>query len=276
MVTQPAVAQTKKPEKAAKKSAKKPAEDERPKIDVEQLRRDLDSGDEAKIIAALETAKTAEAQAAEVGGICDGVLRRGATVKVSLKAFETAGALKQEASSAAVAPYVRHRDAELRRAATRTLLKTRGSEAVRALRLALRSPDASVRDAAASGLGELGAKEAIPDLFQALDHNVAAAASAIGQMCSPDQCGELASRVGKLPFSIMMTGLEQVLFRPAPEVSDDYKVELIGRLRELGTPEARRFMQEVSERWPEDGSAKVRQALEAAVRSGGSSGGKSQ
>ena len=149
------------------------------------------------------------------------------------------------------------------------LIKTKGPEAVKALRQALRSTDAVVRGTAATGLGALGAKEAVADLFGALDKNVGEAAASIGQLCAGSECDKLLERVGKQPFEIMSSGFDQLLFRPAAEVPDDQKIRVVGRLRELGTKEAGAFLADVAERWPKDWSAKVKQALDAAVRAVG-------
>jgi hypothetical protein len=64
-------------------------------------------------------------------------------------------------------------------------------------------------------------------------------------------------------------GLEQVLFRPPEQISDQHKLQTIARLRELQTSEARRFLRSVLERWPTDGSATVRAALASAARGDG-------
>ncbi len=133
----------------------------------------------------------------------------GASVKVLVRAIDVCGALKQQSSSAPIAPYFRHRTPDVRRAAVKALLKTRGPVAVKALRAALRSPDAQVRGISASGLGALGAKEALPDLFNALGHNVGEAAGSIGQLCSKKECEKFANLLGKHAFDIMTSGFDQ-------------------------------------------------------------------
>ncbi len=42
-------------------------------------------------------------------------------------------------------------------------------------------------------------------------------------------------------------------------------MKIIGRVRELGTMEANKFLKDVQSRWPKDGSARVKQSLEQAV-----------
>ncbi len=246
----------------AKKAAPKP-------VDAAKIKKELESGDEARMLEAL-----AEVEAAEQGGKpalphIEKLLSSGSGLKVLVRAIEVLGGLEQQSSSKVIAPYVQHRTADVRRAACKALIKTRGPAAVTALRRALRSSDPSVRGTAASGLGSLGAKEALPDLFTALDLKVAEASAAIGQLCADKDCQKFWGRMGKLPFDVMTSGCDQILFRPTKDISDNLKLELIGILRELGTKDAGAFLSDVSERWPEDGSKKVKQALEAAVRASG-------
>jgi HEAT repeat protein len=246
-------------------AAKKPKSDA-PKLDLARIKAALESGDEKQIMPALEELEHAGESAKEAAPLVEALLRQGSSAPVLEKALAAAGALKQQSSSAPVAPYVRHRTPEVRRSAAKVLIKTKGPEAVKALRQALRSTDAVVRGTAATGLGALGAKEAVPDLFGALDKYVGEAAASIGQLCAGAECDKLLERIGKQPFEIMSSGFDQLLFRPAAEVPDDQKIRVVGRLSELGTKEAGAFLADVAERWPKDGSAKVKQALDAAVR----------
>ena len=56
-----------------------------------------------------------------------------------------------------------------------------------------------------------------------------------------------------------------MLFRPAADVSDDIKVKVVGRVRELGTGEANRFLRDVQTKWPKTWSQRVKQAIDQAV-----------
>ena len=94
----------------------------------------------------------------------------------------------------------------------------------------------------------------MPDLFLALDHRVNEAASSIGMLCAAAECEKLATRVGKIPFDVISAGVEQALFRS--DVPDDTKIKLIGRIRELGTQEANKFLRDTVKKWPAKGSAR--------------------
>jgi hypothetical protein len=115
-------------------------------------------------------------------------------------------------------------------------------------------------------LGALRAKDAVPDLFVALDHKVNEAAASIGQLCNPEQCEQLAGKLGKLSFDVVASGLDQVLFRPTAEVTDDEKIKVLGHLREMGTQDANKFLKDTQSRLSKQTSARIKQALEQAVK----------
>ncbi len=242
------------------------------KLDLGKIKADLESGDSARMTAALEAIQASGDAAA--APLVDKLLKKGASTSVLVSALGAAAALKQTASSAAVAPYVKHRTADVRRAATKALIKTKGPDAVKALRDGLRSSDAQVRGVSATGLGSLGAKDALDDLFTALAHNVGEAAAAVGQLCEPKQCEKFAALTGKHPFDIMSSGFDQILFRPEKEMPDDQKIRIVGRCRELGTKESGKYLADVQSRWPKEWSRRVKQAIDGAVKAtGGSAGG---
>ena len=71
--------------------------------------------------------------------------------------------------------------------------------------------------------------------------------------------------MGKLPFDVVTSGLDQILFRAdAPE---DLKLKVIGKLVELGTAESNKFLKEVDKRMKKAGSPRLRTAVEQAVKS---------
>jgi hypothetical protein len=117
------------------------------------------------------------------------------------------------------------------------------------------------------------AHEAIGDLFAALDRNVPEAAVSIGMLCADAECDRLAEKLGHLPFDVVTTGLDEVLLRPPSEVTDDLKVKIVGRLRELGTAEVHHFLKRVAARWPARGSKRVRVSIDQGVLATASSPG---
>ncbi len=225
----------------------------------------LKSDDGEQIKAALDEARMAGKGATSVAPLVALLLQKGVPYPLAEAALDTLGDIESESSSPVIAWYARHRNQAVRRAAVKALVHTRGAIASKTLRTALSDNDAGVRGMAATGLGALKARDAVGDLFAALDHRVNEAAASIGQLCSPSECDDLAGRMGKLPFDIVTSGLDPILFRPSTEVSDDAKVKLVGKIRELGTADANRFLRDVQKRWPATGSQRIRQAIDQGV-----------
>lgn len=248
------------------KPGDKPKAGAAPRADLEALKKQLE-GSEEEAIKALQS--IGESESTEAGPLVGALLGRGGSEKVIQEALTTSGKLKLESLSASVAPYVLHRSEEIRRMACRTLHKTKGPVAVATMKQALRSSDPVVRGTAASGLGALGARETLNDLFLAFDHGVTEAGAAIGQLCKPEECEKFAERTGKVPFDVMSSGFDQILFRPPTEIPDDAKLLIIGRMREIGTAEVGKYLADVSERWPKDWSKKLKQVIDSAAKASG-------
>ncbi len=232
---------------------------------TQQLAEKLRSGDETQVRAALDDVRMAGKSAAAAAPMIAEALQRGLTVPLSEAALDTLGDVEAESAAPAIIVYLAHRNLALRRAAVKALIHTRGPAAEKALSHALSDADPMVRGVAATGLGTMKAHQAVPELFVALEHKVPEAAAAIGQLCLPAECETLAGKLKQLPFDVVTNGLDQVLFRPQTEVTDDAKVKLIGRLRELGTLEANKFLTDVQKRWPKTWAPRVKQSIDQAV-----------
>jgi HEAT repeat protein len=237
-------------------------------IDAATLEK-LRSADPAQIKAALDDVRMAGKSAQAAAPVVAELLEKGLAPDLTLAAMETLADVESEAASPAVAWYASHRNLAIRLAAVRTLVRTRGPVAVKTLRHALSDQDPGVRGMAATGLGALKAKESVADLFTALDHQVAEAAVSIGQLCTPAECEQLTGKLGRLQFDVVTGGLDQVLFRQPTDISDDEKVKIVGRVRELGTPEANKFLKDVQSRWPKAWSQRVKQAIDQGVMATG-------
>ena len=235
----------------------------------------LKSGDEAQVKGALDDVRMAAKDGAPAVPAVADLLKQGLPRALTLAAIETLGDTESEAASEALGWYAHHRDPGLRRAAVTALARTRGAVAGKTLRAALSDPDPGVRGLAATGLGSLKAKDAVPDLFTALAHKVNESAASIGQLCAGRECDQLAGKLGSVPFDVVTSGLDQVLFRGGTDVDDDLKVKIIGRVRELGTADANHFLRDVQGKWPKTGSQRVKQAIDQAVLATASSPGSS-
>lgn len=237
-----------------------------PAVDAKAIQQKLKSGDPAKLAEALAEAQVAGAGAASVAPAIEELLRKGTTAVAAKGALEALGAIGAPSSSAVIRPYLGHRVADVRRAAVRALASTKGAEAAAGFKAGLRSGDGMVRGFSATGLGNLGQTDALADLFLALDHGVTEAAAAIGQLCGPDECERYVGKLGRLGFDVMTSGLDPILFRQKalPEAT---LLKVVGAIRELGTPEAGRYLGDVQGRWQASMSAKVKQAIDSAVGS---------
>jgi hypothetical protein len=225
----------------------------------------LRSGDAAQVKSALDDVRTSAKAGAPAAPVIAELLQQGLPHALTQAAIDTLGDTESEAGSEALSWYAHHRNAALRRSAVQALARTRGAVAVRTLRTSLSDPDPEVRGLAATALGGMKAKDAVGDLFLALEHRVAEAAASIGQLCAGAECERLAGKLGSVAFDVVTSGLDQVLFRPAADVSDDLKVKIVGRVRELGTGEANRFLRDVQTKWPKTWSQRVKQSIDQAV-----------
>jgi len=236
-----------------------------PKLDIPALEAQLKSRNPAEMRAALTVAREAGSHAVSLAPLIGQTLRDGLPTDLSIEFIQTLAAIGAESSSGALGALSHHRDPKLRREAARALIKIKGADAVKTLRRCMSDGDAAVREVSASGLGQLGAKQMVPDLFIALDHKVAEAAGAIGQLCDAAQCEQLLGKLGRVSFDVLAPGFDQILFRPTAEVSDDLKIKVVGRIREMGTMEGNRVLKDIQGRWPAKGSKKVKQAIDQAV-----------
>jgi HEAT repeat protein len=262
----PAHAQVPADAKTAKPPAKKAAP--APTLPADTAAK-LKSGDDAKIRAALDDVRLAGKAAASVAGDVAALLDAGLTPSLAEAALDTLGDLEVASTGANILPYLNHRQPKVRRAAARALAHTPGPAVVKGLREALSDPDGEVRGHAAVGLGTLRAKDAVPDLFTALEHRVMEAAVSIGQVCGPEECDQFLARLGREPFEIMAGGFDRILFRPTPEVSDETRTKIIDKVRALASPDANKFFLDVQKRWPQTGSAKIKQLIDQAVKATG-------
>jgi HEAT repeat protein len=245
---------------------RKSAPPQAPGVDTRAIAQKVLSDDAAQALEALAKARDAGASAAQAAPAIEELLVRGANVPVAKAAIEALGAIGERSSSAIIRPYSKHRVPDLRREAVKSLTSTRGADAAAAFREGLKSSDGMVRGYSAAGLGILGAKEAVPDLFAALDRDVTEAAAALGQLCDPAACKQLLDRTGKIGFDVLTSGLDPMLFRKPP-LQDDLLLDVVLRLRDLGTPEAGRYLADVQARWPQSASQAVKQAIDAAIAS---------
>lgn len=230
-----------------------------------ELEKSLKSSDEAQVRGALDDVKLAGKAAAPAAPLLAGALENGPAPALAEALLDTLAELEVAGTTAQILPYATHRALPTRRAAIRALVKTKGPGAAAALRKALSDPDPQVRGLAATALGAFKDASATADLFRALDHRITEAAVSIGQICSKEDCEKLAAKLGKLPFDVVTSGLEQVFFRPTAEVPEELKVSIAQTINQMHTPESSRFLSEIARRFPKTQGPKFKVTLDAIV-----------
>lgn len=250
-------------------TSKRKSEQQAEVLDVTETKKNLHSGQESRVLGALDQLKQAPTLGKPLASDVEELLAKGTTLKITLNSLGVLGALGEAKSSRVIAPYVRHRSGPVRQVAANALLQTKGPDAVEALRGALRSSDPEVRDIAARGLGDLKAKEVLPDLFQSLDQRVFAAAVSIGKLCDPSECMKFMEQLKKLQLEVITSGTDHLLFRPASEVDDKTKLAVIEKIAELRTMPATDYLVSVYKRWPKDGSKSLKKELGEVIEDNG-------
>jgi HEAT repeat protein len=197
---------------------------------------------------------------------------RGLPPDLAVQAIAALGAIREESSSAAIAPYVSHRVEAVRRAAAEALGNTRGPQAAAALLAGLRSSDGAVRALSARGLRFAGDADSVPDLLRALDRGELDAAPSIAALCPADACRDLLRRLGPVVRSDrtarpVMDDVLFVMLTRKGKLPDDVllaAVEMVGASGSPSSKERLRGLRKTPSLPP-----RVRKAIEAAVREPG-------
>lgn len=236
------------------------------KADFDRLGKSLQSGNESETLASLNEIRARGRAGAAAAPLVEALLLRGSSASILVAALETAGALGAESSSTQVALYVQHRNPLIRRAAASALGHTRGPVATATLRRALGSGDPLLRSIAAELLGELGAVDAVSDLFTVLSHDTPEAALSIAKLCLPADCDRLMGLVGKLKFETLEPAFVPLLTRAPSQVPEAHQVRYVDRLSRMATPSARAALTVALSKLPQSASPKLRRTLEAASK----------
>lgn len=245
-------------------AAATPAEAQRRRNNRTQLRdavAQLDSSEPDEIRAGIEalatvgTAGAVEPLAARV--------RRGLPADLLDLAVETLGVLGRPEAGPVLFQLSNHRRADVRLAAVSAITACRPDGASGALVSALSDADPRVRGAAATGLGQVGARDAIDTLFLALDRGVLEAASSIGQLATDAAVTRLLTYLGRIPFDGVAPAFDEVFARD--DLGDAPKLEVIARLEELATAEVRSYLSALVDSYPPGSSSPVPAAAQQAI-----------
>jgi hypothetical protein len=162
-----------------------------------------------------------------------------------------------------LASLTRHRRPTVRLKAVQAIVALKAVSAAPALERALSDSAPNVREAAAAGLGELGVPADINRLFLAFDRNVGSAARALGRLAKENDVARLLAYLGRMPLSNLTPAFDALLMRR--DVNEATKLRVVAQLQELGTAEARGYLEGLTQKLPADTPSKVRRSIDDAV-----------
>lgn len=229
---------------------------------IEQAQKLLESGDRAQVESGIQSLgligkKEAVAPLAER-------IRRGLPPELMETAILTLMTLGEPDAGPVLNELASHRRPEVRLRAVEAIAAIRPAGAEATLVNALSDGDDRVRSAAATGLGEIGAKGAFEVLFHALDRGNLAASQSIGKLVEPTQATRLLGYLGRIPFYSFSPALAEVLKRT--DVADNAKIEVITGLQETATPEVKGFLGDVMASGGDALGANVKRAIMRAMQ----------
>jgi len=170
-------------------------------------------------------------------------IRRGLPPELLGVAVDTLMILGRPQAGPVLFELMSHRRAPIRFKAVQAVVACRPRGAERALSEALSDSDATVRGAAAEGLGTMGAHGAVDALFLAMERHVPEAPLAIAQVARPADVDRFLEQLGRMPFSEVTTALSEMIHRE--DLAARSKLAIVHRLTELATAEVRQFLEEL-------------------------------
>ncbi len=138
---------------------------------------------------------------------------------------------------------VDHRRPPIRLRSVQAIVACRPRGVERVLVEALSDTDASVRGAAAEGLGTVGATGAVDALFHAMERRVPEAPMAIAQVARAADVDRFLGSLGNVPFDGISPALSEMLHRA--DLAERAKLAIIHRLSELATSGVRQFFEDL-------------------------------
>lgn len=142
-----------------------------------------------------------------------------------------------------------------------TMLRPPNAEAL--LVKALSDQNEDVREAAVTGLGEIGTKLALPPLFRALERGVDGAAVALGKLAEASTVPRVTAYFGRISFVSLAPILDAVLTRRT--LPEELKLSLVEAIAKQGSTEARAYLENINGQLPSDAPLRLRKSITDAL-----------
>ncbi|MFT3922380.1 MAG: HEAT repeat domain-containing protein [Myxococcales bacterium] len=245
---------------AAKKKASPPPAEEPAGLSIEEISVMLSSSNADEVKMAIES--SAMLGSPDVAALLGERIRAGLPPDLLNSALDALSLLNQPSSSELFVSLTRHRRPSVRVRSVQALVALHSKDAEPALVAALGDSAPEVREAAAEGLGHLGSTGSTDVLFQAFDRGVVSAGRAIGKLVSDNQVPRVLEFIGRAPLSSLTPVFDSLLTRR--DISEATKLTIVNSIAELGTAEARGYLEGLSQKLP-DAPPRVRKTIDDAV-----------
>jgi HEAT repeat protein len=220
---------------------------------------------EAELLSAMELAAVATARQGAVARAVADAIQGGLPPEALLRAIDALLILDRPREAGPVLlSLTRHRRVEARRRAVAALAELAPEGAAAALRTAVGDPDREVRETAMLGLGRLGDRTSVPTLLAALEAGSTRALTPLAQLVGPEDVPRILDRVGRTPLDRLEPALRTLGTRG--DLPESVRVDVVARLRDLGTARARSILEEMATTLPRRGLDELRGAIDAALR----------
>lgn len=191
-------------------------------------------------------------------------IHRGLPPDILETAIDTLAVLGRPEAGPVLFELLTHRRPAIRLRAIQAIATCAPRGADRALIAALNDSSPEVRGAAASTLAQLHATSAIDPLFLAFEHQVAEAGDALAALARPNDVERITAFMGRVPFTTLRSMLLTLLGRT--DLPQRARLDLVGRIGELATGEARSLLEEFAQTISNPRDAVRRAAEDAAAR----------
>ena len=245
---------------AKKKAPPPPAEEASAGLSLEEIAVMLSSSNADEVKMAIES--SALLGNPDVVPMLSERIRAGLSPDLLNSALDALSVLNQPSSSELFVMLSRHRRPSVRLRSVQALVALRSKDAEPALVQALGDSAPEVREAAAEGLGQLSATASVEPLFQAFDRGVVSAGRSLGKLIRDDQVPRMLELIGRAPLTSLTPVFDAVLNRN--DISENTKLSIVTALAELGTSEARGYLESLKLKLP-DAPPRVRKAVDDAV-----------